>query len=296
MNIKITKHDICTYVINLERCKHKKEFISNQLKKTGIVNFNIIKAFDATQFTDDYINNLDESIILKIYKDWILKNKDQRGHFGCSLSHYNVLNKFINNHKEKYLLVFEDDCFIIDNFLEELLKILNEHINLDYDLLLGGYNCDSDYFKNPEHCKLNKNYTELKSGLKYKLRKIHYFIGTHCYIINRNKATKILKDLLPHRWYIDHQLSSFIKEKNYNVYGIFEPIAFSQGDNIITEFNYKNKVNWQFGSQTQSNTNKECFTDLNNKFKLKNFLMPIIIIIIIFIVFLYLLFKNIINY
>ena len=291
--MSITKDNICTYVINLERCKRKKKFISERLTEIGIHNFHLLKAVDATLFTDDYINNLEESKILKIYKDWIIKSPEHRGHFGCSLSHYNVLNKFINNHNEKYLLVFEDDCFIIDNFLEELLKILNEHINLDYDLLLGGYNCDSDYYNDPEHCKLNKNYVELKSDLKYKLRKIHYFIGTHCYIINRNKATKILKDLLPHRWCIDHQLSSFIKEKNYNVYGIFEPITFSQGDNIITEFNYKNKVNWQFGSQTQSNTNKECFTDSNNKFKFKNFLIPIIIII--FIVFLYLLFKNIIN-
>ena len=289
--MSITKDNICTYMINLERCKRKKEYISKRLTEIGINKFNLLKAVDSTQFTDDYIKNLDSNIITEPYKKWLIDNKERRGHFGCGLSHYNVLKKFVNNHNEKYLLVFEDDCIIIENFLEELLKILNQHADLDFDLLLGGYFCDNNVF--PELCKVNTNYTELKSNLKHKLRTINYFVGTHCYLIHRDNAAKILKDYLPHRWCIDHQFAGFIKDKNYKVYGIFEPIAFNQGANIISEFSYKNEHELIFGSQTDSTTNKECFTDSNNKFKFKNLLIPIIIII--FIVFLYLLFKNIIN-
>ena len=43
---------------------------------------------------------------------------------------------------------------------------------------------------------------------------------------------------------MDHQFSSFIKNKNYKIYGIFEPIAFGPGYNKISEWNYSKKIEW----------------------------------------------------
>ena len=276
----ISNKNISTYVINLERCKKKKEKISEMLKKNNL-DFNIYNAVNSSNFTIDFIKNNNE--IDKPFKEWLLKDKSQWGHLGCSMSHYNVLKQFIENDNEKFLLVLEDDCILDNNFSKKLIKILNDNINLNYDLLLCGYNCDSDYFNNPNHCKLNKNYKQLNN-----IRSINYFIGTHAYIINKNKAQKILNDCKPYIWCLDHQFSGFIKDKNYKIYGIFKPIAFSQGDNILTEWNYKKKINWEFGSQTQSFDNKECF---NGICKNNNLINLTIIIFVVFILILLFIFK-----
>ena len=276
----ISNKNISTYVINLERCKKKKEKISEMLVKNNL-DFNIYNAVNSSNFTIDFIKNNNE--IDKPFKEWLLKDKSQWGHLGCSMSHYNVLKQFIENDNEKFLLVLEDDCILDNNFSKKLIKILNDNINLNFDLLLCGYNCDSDYFNNPNHCKLNKNYKQLNN-----IRSINYFIGTHAYIINKNKAQKILNDCKPYIWCLDHQFSGFIKDKNYKIYGIFKPIAFSQGDNILTEWNYKKKINWEFGSQTQSFDNKECF---NGICKNNNLINLTIIIFVVFILILLFIFK-----
>ena len=276
----ISNKDISTYVINLERCKKKKEKMSKMLVKNNL-DFNIYNAVNSSNFTIDFIKNNND--IDKPFKEWLLKDKSQWGHLGCSMSHYNVLKQFIENDNEKFLLVLEDDCILDDNFSKKLIKILNNNINLNFDLLLCGYNCDSDYFNNPNHCKLNKNYKQFNN-----IRSINYFIGTHSYIINKNKANNILNDCKPYIWCLDHQFSGFIKDKNYKIYGIFKPIAFSQGDNILTEWKYKKKINWQFGSQTQSFDNKECF---NGICKNNNLIKLIIIIFVVLILILLLIFR-----
>ena len=180
----ITSKDISTYVINLERCKKKKQTISKMLKNNNL-DFKIYNAINASEFTYDYIKNNKE--ISNKYKNWLLKNKSQWGHLGCSYSHYNVLKKFVENDDKKFLLVFEDDCIIYNDFSKKLIKILNDNINLNFDLLLCGYNCDSKYFPNENTCKLNKNYQQLNN-----IRSINYFIGMFSYIINKNHAQKIL--------------------------------------------------------------------------------------------------------
>lgn len=266
----LTIKDISTYVINLERCKKKKEKISEILKKNNL-DFNIYNAINSSNFTDNFIKN--NVKIAKPFKEWLLKDKSQWGHLGCSMSHYNVLKNFIENDNKQFLLVLEDDCILDNNFSKKLIKILNDNINLNFDLLLCGYNCDSNYFNNPNHCKLNKNYKQISNNI----RTINYFIGTHAYIINKNNAKKILNDCKTYIWCLDHQFSGFIKDKNYKIYAIFKPIAFSQGDNLLTEWNYKKKIDWEFGSQTQSFNNKECF---NGVCKNNNLLYLIIIIII----------------
>ena len=222
----LTTKDISTYVINLERCKQKKQKISEMLEMNNL-NFNIYNAVNASNFTIDFIKNNNE--IDEAFKQFLLNDKSQWGHLGCSMSHYNVLKQFIENDNEKFLLVLEDDCILDNKFSNKLITILNDNINLNFDFLLCGYNCDSDYFTDSNHCKLNKNYKQFNN-----IRSINYFIGTHAYIINKNNAQKILNDCKPYIWCLDHQFSKFIQTKNYKIYGIFEPIAFSQVDNILT--------------------------------------------------------------
>ena len=276
----LTTKDISTYVINLKRCKKKKKKISNMLKNNNL-DFKIYDAVNASEFTYDYIKNNNE--ISNKYKDWLLKNKSQWGHLGCSYSHYNVLKNFVENDDKKFLLVFEDDCIIYNDFSKKLIKILNDNINLNFDILLCGYNCDSNYFTDKNHCKLNKNYQQLNN-----IRSINYFIGMFAYIINKKNAQKILNDCKPFIWCLDHQLSDFIKYKNYKIYGIFEPIAFHAGENILTEWNFTKKINSEFGSQTQSFDNKEC---LNGECKNNNLIIIIIFALLILILLLIFLLK-----
>ena len=282
----ISTDDICTYVINLKRCRRKKEKISKALDKNNLT-YNFYQAVDASKFTPNIIENNKD--IGTSYKNWLLKNKSKWGHLGCSMSHYNVLEKFINEHHQPYLLIFEDDVILDEDFGKKLLEVLNNHKNLEFDVLLAGYNCDSNYVPFKSSCSRNKDYTELNG-----IRSVNYFIGTHAYIIHRNNAQKILRDCKPYAWCLDHQLSGFIKSKNYKIYGIFEPIAFSQGNNAIPEWNYKKDHKWEFGSQTQAFNNKECFGDGGSKSVLYRIMQYLILFVII--VFFIILFKKLIKY
>ena len=301
-NTKITQHDIKTYVINLERCKRKRRNIKRMLDINDI-KAQFYEAVNAAKFTDDFIRNNPD--IDTNYKNWCLKNKDRRGHLGCSYSHYNVLQKFINENNEKYLLIFEDDCVIGNNFYIELLKVLNNPRLPFFDILLGGYNCDSKYFKNSNQCKLNKDYEQIDN-----LRSVKYFIGMHCYLISRENAPKILKDCKPFIWCLDHQLSGFISSKEYQVWGIFNdkkenydgnnnssettygPIAFAPGNNDIPEWNFFKKQSGFLGSQTNVHDSKECF---NGSCKDNNWIIILLITLFVIIIFYFIINYLILN-
>ena len=274
----ITEDDITPWVINLKRCTKKLNKMKNYFKRIDL-KYNVYEAVNAVEFNEDFLKNYKN--IKEPYRKWLLENKSQWGHFACSISHYNVLNNFIENQTEKYLLIFEDDVILTKNFKKEVLKTLNLNKNVDFDILTFGYNCDSNYFTSPDHCALNKEFKKVNN-----LRSINYFIGMHAYLIPRNKAKKIANDCKIHEWCLDHQLSGFIKSKNYKVYGTFPPIAFSQGNNEMTEWKFKKDIKWKFGSQTQEYDNKECFNNkCDNSYNIILIISAVSILLVLFIIF-----------
>lgn len=121
------------YIINLERCKEKKNNMEKQVSKLNL-NYKFFKAIDGTN---------DEDLSKYNYKipNWTDPNSGKpmtRGEIGCALSHYNVwldINKSIKNgelSENCKVLILEDDVIFLDNFIEDYEKYTK---GLKYDML-----------------------------------------------------------------------------------------------------------------------------------------------------------------
>lgn len=108
-----------TYVINLKKDKQKWKKMQSNFKNTGIklIRFNAIHGANLT----------DDDKIFK--KNHITKKCDlicTDSMIGCGLSHIKLANNIINNDKNDYSLILEDDVNpIVSNFKNEIIKAIN---------------------------------------------------------------------------------------------------------------------------------------------------------------------------
>lgn len=114
--------------------------------------YNKFKAISKYDIDDNIIKNTDR--LTENFKNSIISKELSVGHLCCTLSHYEIYKKFSENHNEKYLLIFEDDALIVDNFTDILLDTLNfiENNNKAIDILLCGFFCNSENKGHSEMC------------------------------------------------------------------------------------------------------------------------------------------------
>lgn len=149
------------------------------------------------------------------YKDYIVENPEDNGltpgMIGCFLSHLQTYQKFIESGKP-YAIIFEDDAKITNpDVYKKTISQLHETIPDDWDIILLGYFND-----NPIH----------KFDDEGEYYKFWNFFGTHCYIINRNSALKMM-DLMqpPFTNQIDSVMGSLARNSKLNIYGIKKVVA-----------------------------------------------------------------------
>lgn len=115
-------------VISLERAKERREKMIKQLDNLKL-NYVILDAIDAQTLGDKE----KDKIITK--GRWRVGEQFQPGEIGCTMSHINAL-KFAKEKQWPYVIVFEDDITIADDFkkrIDYLFKILPkdwEHVYL----------------------------------------------------------------------------------------------------------------------------------------------------------------------
>lgn len=283
----ITENDISINVINLERCKKKLKRFDEQMKKYNL-KYNRFNAIDKSTFTYDKVK--ESNYLTDDFKNYLLEpNTNRIGHLACTLSHIEIYKDFLYNSNENYLLIFEDDVILADNFKNILLDSLNNIVNknIHFDILLLGFFCNSIEEHNKIVCDLNKDYYDIDN-----IRSVNYFMGTHGYIIPRTSIEYIINECKILEAPIDRKLSNLI-QKNYKIFSIFEPIAFQEADNTISAWDFTYEHEMVFGSQTNGGT--ECFgnTINNNDNKKSLFFWTILILgILIIIVFLFFLLKK----
>jgi GR25 family glycosyltransferase involved in LPS biosynthesis len=146
-------------VINLKKAVNRYNKIKNQL-----LFFNqFYKIFLALDPSDkDFLSSLKENNIL------LNNSRKKYGEAGCSLSHISIIKNFLNS-DEKYCIIMEDDCKIIQRIPQKVLYY-DKIFNMKVDIL---------YLSNRVKC--NKK-GEIISG-----------VGTESYVIDRKGAKKILK-------------------------------------------------------------------------------------------------------
>src|SRR4051812_48515341 len=109
-----------TYIINLERSVQRREHILGEVKRYKL-DYELTKAVEGAKLTEDDKERLCDMNEVRKYPDWL-----SPGMLGCSLSHYNVYKKIVDDNVD-IALVLEDDVILPDS-LPTLLADIKEQI------------------------------------------------------------------------------------------------------------------------------------------------------------------------
>jgi GR25 family glycosyltransferase involved in LPS biosynthesis len=213
------------YLIHCQEHKERKEHIDNFQDKfkqkinifDGIYTKNV-----SIEHQVDYINNFNKDLRLVTNKTFGNDYKfNYSGEIGCYLSHFSIIEKIMNDSKDKsdYSVIFEDDIDFNDNINphEEIVKIVEDlkSINYDFDLIfLGNLN--------------NNNGTNIINNI-YKLDPNTICWGTHALLINNKNIEKIYN----HNCNIDGEIDThYVYSTHRNELNglVIYPILFSQAD------------------------------------------------------------------
>jgi GR25 family glycosyltransferase involved in LPS biosynthesis len=176
--IKTTKNNFIK-IINLEKRKDRKENTINEFENNGL-----------SKNYYDFIVGIDGYKLSPILE---LKNLfdgndfgNRKGVIGCALSHYNLWLKLLEDTKNDYYLIMEDDFTLSNNFLIKINSLFDDFKNKD--LFFLGYHM---FEKNRQN---NFNiYNDQNNSTKIELLNHNLYIGgTFSYSINKNGAKKII--------------------------------------------------------------------------------------------------------
>jgi len=177
-NVLFKKHEFTNNnkykinIINLARRPDRKEQMINKMKLKNITNYEFFEAIDGKK--------LKPSIFIKN----LFKENDfnyRKGIIGCSLSHYNLWHKLLNDDNNNYYVILEDDVTICDNFNKKLQKCLDiiskNNIELSY---IGGFSIHNECININ-----NINFSKIINP--------NQLNGTGGYIINKSACYKLIK-------------------------------------------------------------------------------------------------------
>ena len=173
-----------------------------------------------TNLNDFYLD--DEATYLKKSKLWSQDNAYRRlnnAEISCTLKHFQAIKKSSESNHEVSLII-EDDVLIFSKFFKSKLKKVLR-LDSDWDLLFIGQGISKNFIlKN-----INK-----KGELKSKLYEVEH-PATNCaesYLIKKNAAKKIFKNMLPFNMISDWELAFQIYDLDLRVKWLYPPI-FYQG-------------------------------------------------------------------
>jgi GR25 family glycosyltransferase involved in LPS biosynthesis len=184
------------YYINLKEDRAKKTYFLSQIKNS-IINTKCEK-FNAISGKSIDIRLVEDHILTDIGRNDILAEEQKRygisltyGSLGCALSHYILLKECKKYNKS--FLILEDDIIINSDFDQDLLSIISEIKNIEYDICYLGYNEIPGFNK-----KVINNVISKPTGL---------ITGTYGMIISSTGASNILDTIFPLSKQIDSSIS-----------------------------------------------------------------------------------------
>lgn len=163
---------IDTYIVNLERDKHRKDYVLSVLEPYPFLSVEVIPAVEGKLLSSAEVESkFDTSMSFKRY------GRDlNRGEIGCTLSHFNCYKRLLESNKQ-YALILEDDITILRdlNVIKELIEYLQQEIPII--IFLSG-----DYWYTQEN----------KISDDYYLSSVYDAVGSYAYLINKQAAELIL--------------------------------------------------------------------------------------------------------
>ncbi len=155
---------------------------------------------------------------------FICKNFCPLPALGCALSHLKAWKRIIDS-DDPYGIVFEDDAYFDDNFIQETNRIMTEKIPRDYGMVFLGCFGRCDY--NKSYPVISKLYTSVLKTNKHKIINDEVYVpefplGLHGYILSKSCALflyeKINKNIKSH---IDFQITTLLaSQEKYKVYAL----------------------------------------------------------------------------
>ena len=220
------------FVINLEESKERMNKIINQCEKANMK----IERFPA--INGKYINR--NNVKNLIDNDFL--GKIPNGVLGCSLSHIKIWQKVAKSNYNN-VLILEDDIIIPKNFWY-LFNIYYKKLPSDWDIVyLGGSNIYGKLLNDKILRPIND----------FKTRGNTVNLGTYAYIIKKNTAIKLLKEVVP----INKDFDFCIKQKFHknNIYYFYKPLILHDNNQdsirrIIDGKKSKASLKWRFIKQS----------------------------------------------
>ena len=132
----------------------------------------------------------------ELYKSYISSSYVPKSAIGCALSHIKVWKDFIerDNKNEKYIMVFEDDVVLEENFKQRVIYSLM-NVPIDYDILyLGCFGCDKNNVSNVYEASTllyGRNYRKGYINDYISIPEIAYAL--HGYILSKKGASKLME-------------------------------------------------------------------------------------------------------
>ncbi len=190
--------------------ENKKKELNDTIKELNGLSDNIIRfpAVDGNELTDSQIKRV---VSLKTYSDL---DKPRENHevifnkpsLGCYLSHISIYQEMLKNNYDWILIVEDDVKLNAPHFKREFNKLVSK-ISPDTEVILLGYTM-------LRHSPKIGNGYYIIDGL---------FWGTHCYLINRNGARKLLEKCYPAELQIDAYIGTMSRE--VNIVAPYHPLA-----------------------------------------------------------------------
>tara|TARA_E500000178_G_C17027753_1_gene758917 strand:+ start:198 stop:962 length:765 start_codon:yes stop_codon:yes gene_type:complete len=175
-----------TYIVNLDKDKHRFNSISKELKRENI-NF---KRFSAI-FGKDL--DLNSERCQKFFSKKAIKEL-KAGQMGCSMSHIILWEEIATKNNDNIYMILEDDAVLPKNFNKEVMKYIKEMPD-NWDMLLLGANS-----------LIGKKYSENLLYTDISIKKNGNY-GTYAYLIKPKSAQKLLKTCEKMDKTIDHYLN-----------------------------------------------------------------------------------------
>ena len=210
------------YLLNIPRLQKRRNYMMEQFKKNNI-NAKIHYGVDKKNIDMDFLLNLKkEGKVTDEYIESIKRKK--KGSLACLLTHVSLWEKLRSSDKNNFL-IFEDDCYLKNNFIN-LARDNLKYVPDDWDMIWLGHG-------KLKGEKINERVLVPENNPGIGKNALH-----HCYMIKKTSIPKFLKIFYPMKKNLPKD--SIIRKNfdKFNAYFIINSLAsqdkktFSKSDRM----------------------------------------------------------------
>ncbi len=216
------------FAINLERRPDRWQALTQRFQAAGLDRIARMPAVDGAGLSADLVARFGEAAAESIDGSPGCHLSLTRPAIGCFLSHLSIW-KTVANSGMAHALVLEDDASPSPAFNAERLGAALQYLPAEGMIFPG--------------CTVMGGLAERQA--KQGLVRVYYFNGTFAYIVSAAACDYLLRNMLPMRMHVDHQISHLLFEKRAVFEGLLMQPASLQPD-------------WALGS--------DCHVDLRDEF------------------------------